>query len=1773
MTNMDQSAACPAGHACGEVTDKSMQFRNPCPGGYVCKEGTPQEEQYDITCEAGTFCPRGTSYQLRKRNKCNVGFYCPEGTADGQSEVVQCPRQTASKSGASNSFECLIREVETCDKKRDAFYYPSGYRYNPSLDANSVSPCPTIEGEALFLYFFHFLLPCTNSTLLSINANADEFIEMELELEIADHVVPVKIEESMDYFYNDTIEVHRACPEEVYERGGDVVTVIGRNFRDDDHLRCLFWRDYDDWLFETKATFLSSTRVQCTTPGYPWWKCTANQAANCRYVQQQRKYNAEAEGRIERHRSYDAHITVSNRGYFAGEDRKGLWIANSSHPRFSKEGSADFRFLDTTLYKNDTYARKKRADNLKICLRADEWEEIKSVEKGWFRLAGLEVAHIMLDLSHLPDGLRYHDHWRIGIYVIPSVCQETQCGPGRLPIKDPDPSDDYDPLEISPCRRPIPLSNWLNDPLLSKNDKVNITLTALEDVLFKVDIHIVHGSFLPVKRLFENTTVVSKVTPKRANVTMGVDQKDLRRWSADVSFEQETIENFYTFTSFYERSYGDDIHPPLNLPGRYKDFEKGRVLVGFNKSAERPDVYTTIDNREELEPSPQYWLGQTAMGWRAASVADREKYRETFDVIGIGDKIDVDNTAMVLPYLPYFSNCAGYDNYIPLFTVFENEEKCNLPLPIFRENENGELVNETPRYNNGKGWWRRAFPSLPNQDDIVRMDPYNLFGEPTADWCEVDIPCNYEEELAQTEVNPRWFEADSGAVLWTMLQDPMNLEQFKSGAGFMEEVASGIFVGDAGRHPDQRYGPDSIIPVEVDRSAAEEMPGECLELCFPREVTLVFRYYQKTENLKQIIKAEIIYEKFDRDVSRSDYALKIVLEPMNWIGLVIAFGFDWDIFVTLFVLMGGITVGVTIVFWAGNRLLTRLAAPPPFRFFAYLKVVAPPPLIGLATALIPAVMVCFFIHILIEGDETITVNGERGVWKPWGLKFFLFDNFPIHYMNDKVEPENQEVKRHGRTGAAFLAFGWYVMLQGAKIYIPMKKSKRLREVELKRNKILAAKEEIWAPVMWRRSNFLFTSCITCILSVMMIEFSLWDSFGDYIWYIIVALSFVGTYIEGWMEGRLKEALLIGPMATGLGIMQGIAMFGADDFQDFLFCYFVEYGVLLFERVYMGVCIDFVYDNIAGFFYSAYKVIRKLCNIKGKTKTEKLAEIAAKEEAARKNREVDVGAGEETVEPIMDAYHGYCCETLGMCYQPFVIWLMMIFRDAFALPDLYGIRVNDMNYYMYFSVIIIFFQLAADIFILNSLELFHGWKLYDYMVYSRYRFLQREKRWKGLEDSLDECIEEGMRTLDQMCFSSQFYFMTTVHVTGITITSIGLNMILKANFNIFGDPAFVLVMLVTFAACQVVKKVSIWGAHMIGLWKLHHDETGWHSKLEENDEDDFGIPGWEDLEELQQESHEAYILNQKLTSETFRHKFLNYNRPWLVAQLPMILTPRTLRRSRPYLVSQFTKILGSVNPDISSDSDSDEMPQFGPVLLSSTSATIAKLWLAQARRRKRLRDVVENLIQRARKSECEKCLSRRQLNVELVIPIEVLGAKFEKTKKTKVFDAVAWKEYFQKHQKFRTLCLQCSALFKEARKRTKMKSMGFSSSDDEEETQKMRDRNLAFQFGELNLSASSEAIMRRWISLARKKITKRDPMVRIMRKMNIEGVSSDEDEREVDEWAKKALRLSAATQGLALKWYGMAKQSLEKRKKEGGEKKTMTLMFGKTNVKASKRRKK
>jgi len=76
----------------------------------------------------------------------------------------------------------------------------------------------------------------------------------------------------------------------------------------------------------------------------------------------------------------------------------------------------------------------------------------------------------------------------------------------------------------------------------------------------------------------------------------------------------------------------------------------------------------------------------------------------------------------LLPYLPYFSKCRGFDRHIPLFVLLESEIYCNLVA-----------YNAT------------AF-----------INQWNFFNAPSAlqvesamDSCSWNIPCMYEEEITK----------------------------------------------------------------------------------------------------------------------------------------------------------------------------------------------------------------------------------------------------------------------------------------------------------------------------------------------------------------------------------------------------------------------------------------------------------------------------------------------------------------------------------------------------------------------------------------------------------------------------------------------------------------------------------------------------------------------------------------------------------------------------------------------------------------------------------------------------------------------------------------------------------------------------------------------------------------------------------------------------------------------------------------------------------------
>lgn len=1651
---------CPQGtwSSASGLTDISMC--EPCPSGRVCGVQMMTNLTSSTPCPQGHVCGEGTTRPEQFLHQCPAGYYCFEETSPEQQYNFMCEKGYYCRRGTKGKEKyrnkCVVGYYcppGTADPTESEIKCPLGTTSIAGADQVTdclIKPVDVCDKEVHGSYYNKFSYNFQGDTKV-IDSTGEK--EAQEEVKVILKVVPINESESASYYKNDTTDAIRSCPTEGSFEGGMLLTIVGRNFFNTSRLTCGFRQPETGFITLVPATYKSRTRATCRTPPY-----TFNEDENSAKIQ----------------------VHMANYGVkFSPTGATFLYTKNSSEliaERYSE-------------YKSD-------------CLKPIvEQEGYRQYEDGWFVLRGLSQAKITVDLRHIPSDMVYDEHYKIAIYVSNSTCEDQQCDSRR--VRKPNGPD----LLVSPCQLPVRMSNWFSANEIEKNSIISMSLLALEDVLFKVEVQIMYGIYLSAGPLFQNTTTVTIKVPSRANYTTGV-QADTRPLASILSFEEILVNRDYSFISIYEYATAGSVSVPLNLPPKYEDFDRGRVLMSYN-ATDRP---TILDDYSSVKTDSAYWAMPTSS--EEETLEKIKIYRETFHEMYrsvADDSLVFQFSKVILPYLPYFSNCKGYDSYIPIFEILEND-KCELP----------ELTLDYEEY--GTNWWRREFPPFPHQDDITHVGPADVGKHPIADWCELTVQCAYEEVLGQADVTPRWFEAPNKETLFHILREPVTLAQYQDGGKHYDKMLN-------------EYNSDIFIPVEIDREAASRYEGGCTRMCFPRTVTMDISYYQLSPTVKRFIKIDLVLDDFDKNVTRQDYDFHVSYHAMDYTSLIIAFAFDREVFIILFICIGMFSCAVAFAFWVIVRLTTRLQRPPKFRFWSYFALTAPPPALGTVLGLMPVMAVIGLFWFLLNGYKVLPFSYEKY------MAYWLLDQWASHYTISKLDPETVQSTRAGRTGLCFLTLSLYLLYSSTFVFLPKRISIQERIAEQKKDKSTESKS-IWAPTMWKRSNLMFTSIMLGLFLVVLVEFSFWEDFGTYIWFVILAFEFVTVYIEGVLENQLKEALLLAPLSSALSLTMGLVTFGSDDFKDFLLGYTLDFGIVLIQRVYLDAALDVIfkffgnlYNSVVGFFHKIWLFFYRKTK-KGKAK--ELADAAAAAFAEEDNTaKVETNPeDEDTVEPIIDSYGGYAMDILAIFYQPFIILLMIIFRDEMVLPVLYGIRQQDMEYYLWFSLIIIFFQLVADILIHNVLELFHGWKIYDYLVYVRYRFIQRETRWKGMELHVDECIEEGMRSLDQMCFSSQFYMMCTFHVTAIMTLVISIEIMIRYTYNMFGDPAMLALVPFVLVSCITVRKTMLHVAMRIEFWKIKHEGTAWHSMPGEDDE--LAVPKWEELEKLKGASHEAFLMNQRISSETFRYKFLNYNRPWIMSQLPNILTPRTLRRGRPYLLTQFTKILGNLNPDVSSDDSEDDeasRPRFGPVSLTAPSRNIIRLWLAQARRRQRLRSSVQPIINQNRKVECEVCLSRRQLQVEMVIPLEVMGRKFEKQSHTEEFDVRGWKEFFTKHQKFRTLCLTCAVRSKkdEPQNMNLLGRANYSDSGDDAGTGKS-------SFSPVYLNAASSALMKRWYSKAQDRVFGKTGKRRQM--VNISDDDDDDIVPQKHDWSKQKVDINASSTAIARKWLMAARGKLK-----------------------------
>lgn len=208
MTNLVNSTTCPAGFVCGIGTDRSRQFINDVPAGYHGDVQLEPEGQYDSYCVRGYTCPRGTPDSLQFRAQCATSSFCPQSSSATGALDNKCPIYTTSLTGSSEITNCTILPTDVCQKVAIELNNP--FQTVTYLDTFSFTP---LDGSPVQTYD-------------SSKVGATQ------EIRVADKIWPVNVSMSSPPWVNDTIEAFRTCPSYGSGVGGDVITIIGRNFID-----------------------------------------------------------------------------------------------------------------------------------------------------------------------------------------------------------------------------------------------------------------------------------------------------------------------------------------------------------------------------------------------------------------------------------------------------------------------------------------------------------------------------------------------------------------------------------------------------------------------------------------------------------------------------------------------------------------------------------------------------------------------------------------------------------------------------------------------------------------------------------------------------------------------------------------------------------------------------------------------------------------------------------------------------------------------------------------------------------------------------------------------------------------------------------------------------------------------------------------------------------------------------------------------------------------------------------------------------------------------------------------------------------------------------------------------------------------------------------------------------------------------------------------------------------------------------------------------------
>lgn len=403
--------------------------------------------------------------------------------------------------------------------------------------------------------------------------------------------------------------------------------------------------------------------------------------------------------------------------------------------------------------------------------------------------------------------------------------------------------------------------------------------------------------------------------------------------------------------------------------------------------------------------------------------------------------------------------------------------------------------------------------------------------------------------------------------------------------------------------------------------------------------------------------------------------------------------------------------------WVINRLFTRMKKPPRLRFKLLLKNLSTPPAVGVGLATVPVAVLCMLIYLW-----WITPTSSDPVLSPNSVSF---EGTAGDWLDQTALDKTRVTKyKMGRVGMSLLLAGCYLLSRGAALLVPETINARHEDNAYKEMVVSGdadpfsgpfkaddeeeEENEFWDPITWKRANLLLVTLAFMVVMLVSWEFSYSSMFTANIYGFLVLLKIARNMLEPLLDAFLHDKLLVLPLMLVVAASEDLIAMGSADFLGFTLFYFCNLSFLMLERLYFAPAVRHFVAR-----WPKWKLAfrRKFILKKRKRRTR---EQKARDEAAWRRVCERVDHHEAGVEAAMGAISGQTIVVAELFLAPVILAFQVVFSAATHMPALYSVKQTDLLYYALFALFIIPSNLILGALQIHTLELAHGWKLYEYL---------------------------------------------------------------------------------------------------------------------------------------------------------------------------------------------------------------------------------------------------------------------------------------------------------------------------------------------------------------------------------------------------------------------------------------------------------------------------